>query len=139
MTLPCPHYAPVSGSHFSQLLNTRQRRVLPLTTSCQPFPPSLTSRAPQPLHLESTRLCVLQSSSIVLSCLRPASVQSPSVLPILPPSRPFHLILGHSFASVASLLQILPCRSCLQLFQVGSGRFITSYPRAVYEACCPRS
>jgi hypothetical protein len=89
MTLPCPHYAPVSGSHFSQLLITRQRRVLPLPTSCQPFPPSLTSRAPQPLHLESARLCVLQSSSIVLSCLRPASVSSFSVLPI-PPSRPLH-------------------------------------------------
>ena len=76
MTLPCPHYALVSGSHFSQLLITRQCRVLPLPTSCQPFPPSLTSRAPQPLHLESARLYVLQSSSIVLSCLRPASVSS---------------------------------------------------------------
>ena len=48
MTLPCPRYAPVSGSHFSQLLITRQCRVLPLPTSCQPFPPSLTSRATQP-------------------------------------------------------------------------------------------
>ena len=131
MTLPCPHYAPVSGSHFSQLLITRQCRVLPLPTSCQPFPPSLTSRAPQPLHLESARLCVLQSSSIVLSCLRPASVSSLSVLPI-PPSRPLHLIPGRSLALVASL-QIAQC-----LLRVRHALSSTMTPLATFALRLPQ-
>ena len=95
MTLPCPHYAPVSGSHFSQLLITRQCRVLPLPTSCQPFPPSLTSRATQP-----------PPSPQGVASFNLAQSSCPAYL--LPQFHPFQSCKSSSFAPIPSHSWTLP-------------------------------
>ena len=136
MTLPCPHYAPVSGSHFSQLLITRQCRVLPLPTSCQPFPPSLTSRATQPPP-SPQGVASFKSGSIFLSCLPPASVSSFPVLQIFllrahsisfldAPSPQWHLCYRSFHARLAY--------NCFKLVPAG---FITFVPTNDLRALLP--
>ena len=136
MTLPCPHYAPVSGSHFSQLLITRQCRVLPLPTSCQPFPPSLTSRATQPppspqgvasfnLAQSSCPAYLLPQSHPFQSCklflLRAHSISSLDA-----PSPQWHLYYRSFHARLAY--------NCFKLVQAG---FITFVPTNDLRALLP--
>jgi hypothetical protein len=136
MTLPCPHYAPVSGSHFSQLLITRQCRVLPLPTSCQPFPPSLTSRATQPppspqgvasfnLAQSSCPAYLLPQSHPFQSC-KFFLLRAHSISFLDAPSPQWHLYYRSFHAHLAY--------NCFKLVPAGLS---LSCPRTIYEPYLP--
>jgi hypothetical protein len=129
---PCLRVALLTAPDYQAMPGSSPSYVVPAVSP----KPDFESYTASP---ESPGRCVLQSGSIFLSCLPPASVSSFPILQILPPSRPFHLIPGRSLASMASLLQILPCPSCLQLFQVGSGRSITFVPTNDLRALVARA